>query len=207
MAKPANNFHAMMARCVPAGDRALAQRGYVMILSIILLLVITALSVSMAKSFFLEEGMAGNIREKNRSLAAAQAALSYAESVVSQGGTINTACGSGDLTPSGTNTPPICTGAASIISSSSVSPLGTYFKMPTSLTSTYLAVNQTIAKDTFWAQPGAYIQYIGVVPGTGVYVYSITAYGYGATPNSVSIVSSTYEVVAVTEQVNNAQGY
>jgi type IV pilus assembly protein PilX len=55
------------------------QRGMVLISAILLLLIITILAVSMFRSFGMQERIAGNVREKQRALHAAEAAEQYAE--------------------------------------------------------------------------------------------------------------------------------
>jgi type IV pilus assembly protein PilX len=56
-----------------------AQSGMVLISAILLLLIITILAVSMFRSFGIQEKIAGNVREKQRALHAAEAAQQYAE--------------------------------------------------------------------------------------------------------------------------------
>jgi hypothetical protein len=95
------------------------------------------------------------------------------------------------------------------MSASKNSPIGAYFTLPTSvMPAAYLnSSSNTVAVDTFYAPPGAYIQYIGVSPGTNPeYLYTITAYGYGTSANSVSIVQSYYGVVSLTPCTNSNSG-
>ena len=56
-----------------------AQRGFVLITSLIFLVVITLLAVSAINSSTLQERMASNLREKSRARQAADAGLRYAE--------------------------------------------------------------------------------------------------------------------------------
>ncbi|HTX24264.1 MAG TPA: PilX N-terminal domain-containing pilus assembly protein, partial [Steroidobacteraceae bacterium] len=56
-----------------------AQAGMVLISAMLLLLIITILAVSMFRSFGVQEMVAGNVREKQRALHAAEAAQQYAE--------------------------------------------------------------------------------------------------------------------------------
>jgi type IV pilus assembly protein PilX len=70
-----------------------AQRGMVLIASLLLLVVVTILGLSMFRSFGLEEKIAGNMREKQRALHAAETAQQYAEHWLSQTSTIvSTTC-------------------------------------------------------------------------------------------------------------------
>jgi type IV pilus assembly protein PilX len=174
------------------------ERGYVMVVSLLILLLITVMSITMARSFFLEEGMAGNLREKNRSFAAAQAALRYGEWYASQGGT-PASCS----TLTGAITAQLCTNAVTVNATPNAStpPLATYISLPTSA---YLSVATGGGKDTFYAQPGFYVQFIGLTLHS-VAIYQITAFGYGGSLNSVSVVQSTYQVCPGYSNMTNFQ--
>ena len=181
------------------------QRGYVMVLSMLMLLIITVISISMAKSFFLEEGMSGNLREKTRALGAAQAALTYGEWYVANHQGYGVTCAAGQLT-----NPTICTGPvtsngvnASGNNSSLMNnaPLATYFLAPTS---SYLNVNTAGGQDTFYAQPGIYIQFVGLDTSNSDYIYRITAYGYGGSQGTVAVVQSTFMTLAAVKNLGGA---
>jgi hypothetical protein len=62
-----------------------AQRGMVLISSLLLLLVVTIIALSMFRSFGIQEKIAGNIREKQRALSAAVLAEEYAENWLDNG--------------------------------------------------------------------------------------------------------------------------
>lgn len=184
------------------------QRGYVMILSMLMLLIITVISISMAKSFFLEEGMAGNLREKTRALGAAQTALTYGEWYVAnhQGYGVNCTT-AGQLA-----NPTICTQAVNISSQNSTSgtnltvgnsnPFNIYFTYTPENTA-YLNVASP-GVDTFYAPPGLYIQFVGLDTSNSDYIYKITAYGYGGSPTSVAVVQSTFMTVAAVKNLGGA---
>ena len=59
--------------------RRTAQRGFVLISSILLLIVMTLLALAMFHSFGIQELIAGNVREKQRALQSAESAELYAE--------------------------------------------------------------------------------------------------------------------------------
>src|SRR3984957_7406091 len=63
----------------PAYEGRSAQRGVVLISSLLLLLVVTIIELSMFRSFGIQEKIAGNMREKQRALQAAESAQVYAE--------------------------------------------------------------------------------------------------------------------------------
>jgi len=61
----------------------LAQRGMVLVSSLLLLIVVTIIALSMFRSFGIQEKIAGNVREKQRALQAAVSAESFAENWLS----------------------------------------------------------------------------------------------------------------------------
>jgi type IV pilus assembly protein PilX len=62
-----------------------AERGMVLISSLLLLLVVTILAVAIFRNYGMEEKIAGNTREKQRALHAAESAQQYAEWWLSSG--------------------------------------------------------------------------------------------------------------------------
>lgn len=169
------------------------QRGYVMVLSMLILLLITIMSISMSKSFFMEEGMAGNIREKNRSFVAAQAALSYAEDYLKFAPGLGTACAIGTTTSVALGSIQVCNNPVTVLGSPngvSVMPLTGYFPVSTLPN---MSVSITGGTDKYFASPGVYIQFLGTVL-QGGHIYQVTAFGYGGSQNSVSVVQSNFYV-------------
>ena len=67
---------------------ALGEQGMVLVSSMLLLLIITILAVSMFRSFGTQEKIAGNVREKERALHAAESAEQYAEWWITQGNNV-----------------------------------------------------------------------------------------------------------------------
>ena len=178
------------------------QRGYVMVLSMLILLLITIMSISMGKSFFMEEGMAGNTREKNRSLAAAQAALLYGEWWAKQNFSQGVDCSTmGSVLATGTGV--ICNWNSTNVVTYNTAPTGTAGSMPLAKYFTIPTVSYitTSGTDSFYAAPGAYVQYIGymTVSGPPQLLYRVTAFGYGGNANSFSVVQSTVAVASTTQ--------
>ena len=62
-----------------SSGRNLSQRGMVLVSSLLLLIVVTIIALSMFRSFGIQEKIAGNMREKQRALQAAESAQSFAE--------------------------------------------------------------------------------------------------------------------------------
>jgi len=77
----------MILICTAAGR----QRGVALVTSLLLLVIITILALSMFRSFGTQEKIAGNLREKERALHAANSAVQYAEWWLTR--TNNTAAG------------------------------------------------------------------------------------------------------------------
>ena len=65
--------------------RGRREGGLVLISSLLLLVVVTILAVGLFQNFGIQEKIAGNLREKQRALAAAEAAQEYAEWWLAQG--------------------------------------------------------------------------------------------------------------------------
>lgn len=178
------------------------QRGMALISALLLLLVVTIMGVSMFRSFGMQEKIAGNVREKQRALAAAESAQQYAEWWLSN------------------NTPPIqqlCNGLVNVNNiqictnppdfsvvpwTSGGVPVGVTY---TPFTSNAINGNSNQLSDnggkklgqvTYYRAPVFYITYLGGIAaalGTGT-LYQIDAVGYGGSANAVAVVESTYLV-------------
>ena len=62
------------------------QRGMVLVTALLMLIVVTILALAMFRSFGLDQKIAGNLREKQRALSAAETAEQYAEYWLTGGG-------------------------------------------------------------------------------------------------------------------------
>ncbi len=167
-----------------------AQRGMVLITSLLLLIVVTILAVGMFRSFGLDEKIAGNVREKHRALNAAETAEEYAEWWL--------ASGNGS---SGINCAPPLTVAPAGQVCSNVMTNAANLPMPWSVGVSYspgapTAMNITTAggQDTYYYTPTFYISYLGLSPNGLGSVYQIDAAGYAGSPDTVAVVESTYLV-------------
>jgi type IV pilus assembly protein PilX len=176
------------------------QRGLVLVTSLLLLVVVTILAIGMFRSFGLDEKIAGNVREKQRALNAAETAEQYAEQWLSSGNATSAiACGA---TP--VNVGQVCT--------STMQALGAD---PAVLPWSNGAVNyspSTMALPT--SGPGAYYlipaYYIGflntaTVNGVTTSIYQIDAVGYGGSANTAAVVESTYRVQSGTKNLGEGQ--
>jgi type IV pilus assembly protein PilX len=176
-----------------------AERGIVLVSSLLLLVVVTIMAVSMFRSFGIQERIAGNLREKHRALHAAESAQQYAEwwltsannvSIVAPCNTVLTATTVtiGQVCSNKLKTaiaPAVVTSIPWKIGGTEV---GTDYTVPT------MTVNTTSAFGTYYKPPRFYISLLGASAAANGNVYQIDAIGYGGTPNAVAVVESTYLV-------------
>ena len=179
------------------------QRGVALVTSILLLLIITILALSMFRSFGTQERIAGNLREKERALHAADSAQQYAEWWLLQGN--NAAAGAVACTGLLVATPT----QGQICNQTPMGPTGMYpaaqnimqvpFPWPVGVTYTpqgMLLVGQPAAPGNppYFATPAFWITDLGIAADAAGEAYQIDAYGYGSAANTVAIVESVYEV-------------
>jgi len=167
------------------------QRGMVLVTALLMLVVVTLLAVSMFRSFGLDEKIAGNVREKQRALAAAETAEQYAEAWLA----------------AGSATTPV---ACSTMVSSSVGQICTVPPAdPTLLpwtagvnyvyaASTATTMNTTTSGPNYFSQvPAYYIALLGTNATSTV--YQIDAVGYSASSDTAAVVEATYAISASTQ--------
>jgi type IV pilus assembly protein PilX len=178
-------------------SRLTAQRGVALITSILLLLIITLLALGMFRSFGTQEKIAGNLREKERALHAAESAQLYAEWWLLQGtnsaagslacpaGTLNANLGEGEIC---SNTPQMAGWSVMTL------PWPTYTTLLPVGMSVTPGVNGANNDPPYAAVPGFYLADAGpAFDGQGE-AYQIDAYGYGGATATVAVIESTYEV-------------
>jgi type IV pilus assembly protein PilX len=191
-----------------------AQRGIVLVSSLLLLLVVTIVALSMFRSFGIQEKIAGNMREKQRALQAAVTAEQFAE-VWLGGNAASTPSAPCTTLVSGTiNQGQICSNQ---LSNLSLFPNGvtnvpwqfkgtnvgvTYTPIGMPIGSASSTVNPTIGP-TYASAPTFYISDLGSSPegSSPGEIYQIDAVGYGGNSNTVAVVESTY--VVSTSSVNH----
>ena len=164
------------------GRSASSERGMVLISSLLLLLVVTILAVGLFRGFGIDEKIAGNTREKQLALNAAESSEQFAEWWISTG-----ANGAGlVITPS-------CTApaVAGTVGQVCANPLPNVTTLPWTAGVTYTlptwGVNTNFA---LAGQPAFYIQQLAPLNASNV--YQIDAVGYGGSPNTTAIVEATF---------------
>ena len=179
------------------------QRGVALIVSLIILLFMTIVGLSIMNGNRYFEKNAGNTRDKQRALQAAQDALLYGEWWLTYGG------GNLDFQPTcsaSTGTLQVCEtdpgttiNAATLPWNTSYMPALMQVQTAGNATVGGLADTSSATSDVKYAQPpGIYINCINcgnTVGTTGLTLYRITAIGYGGvggTNGTVAIVQSVY---------------
>jgi type IV pilus assembly protein PilX len=203
----------------PQDSPRCAQHGVVLISSLLLLLVVTIMALSMFRSFGTQERIAGNMREKQRAVQAANSAQLYAEwwlanqsgapFAVSQGSAVaaDVVC---NATVIDANT---TTGAAggqicinSLASLAGVSPAAWPVSNPgigVLYTPPLMNVTNAAQADYYPQRPRFYIADVGPLVSARGEVYQVDAYSMGLTKSAIAVVEST---VAVTCVVCNVGG-
>jgi len=183
-----------------------------LVTSMLLLLIVTILIVAMFHSFTTQEKIAGNVREKERALHAAESAEQYAEWWITQGNNAQTGavtCVAGLLDGNAVGNPgQICsymllsstrpslginvTQVPWTIAGAGGGPVGVTF-VPAGM-AINAAGGYTNNSADYFAKPVFYIADLGVAADGQGEAYQIDAAGYGGSANAVAVVESTYEV-------------
>jgi type IV pilus assembly protein PilX len=182
------------------------QRGMVLVTSLLLLLVVTIIAFSMFRSYGLQGRIAGNVREKQRALQAAESAQQYAEWWLSNNASTPAITCSALLNANLSGQGQICTqatlganynfanlpwAAGGVPVGVTYTPLSNNASLTMNVTS---ATDSTNAMGTYASVPTFYITDLGKAA-TGIgEVYQINSVGYGANTNSVAVVQSTFSV-------------
>lgn len=180
--------------------RARAEGGFILIVSLLLLIVLTFLAAGMYHSFRAQENMAANTKEKARAYQVAQSTELYAEYLLS------TELSQLAQNPSCSKTTPPTAPLATICSGTAVNILQPAAGLPMTLAngqvyatmSPALTINtnggSSASGGTYYANPQFYIQYLGLSSDGQGSIYQITALGYGGNANAVAVVQSIYQL-------------
>ena len=177
------------------------ERGMVLISAMLLLLVMTILGAAMFRAFNLQEKTAGNTREKQRALHAAESAQTYAESWLSSAAGANATIGA--TCNSVTNTPVVC---SNLMANPTVLPWTTQV----SYTPPMLTVASPGVVNGYYAAPNFYISFLAATydPTTGsqTNIYQVDAQAYGGTTSAAAVVESKYAVsLTYSTQTNDSK--
>ena len=179
------------------------QRGMVLVTALLLLIVVTLLAVGMFRSFGLDERIAGNVREKQRALNAAETAEQYAEYWLANGTNNSTITCTGPATANPAAANPI----GQICSNTLPTVVPNVAQVPwlvggvgANVAVTYTPATPTAMNVTgvnggagnYYLAPAYYISYLGISANGLQTFYQIDAVGYGGSPDTAAVVESTY---------------
>lgn len=164
------------------------QTGYVLVVSMVLLVVLTILAVSMFRSFGLQELMAGNLREKTRAVDAAQTAINYAEWWLAQGGNATTGVACAGVV----NVPVVCNAAIATPTANGAWPIAVNYNPNPAYMPVSASGGVTGGITNYFQAPQFHIQYVGLAAGGTGALYRITAKGWGGNSAAVAVLQSTY---------------
>jgi type IV pilus assembly protein PilX len=175
---------------------AARQRGVALVTSLLLLVIITILALSMFRSFGTQEKIAGNLREKERALHAANSAVQYAEWWLTLPN--NTAAGAIACTVSLAATPAvgqICNQTPQQALWDPTQPS----QWPAQVTyapQNMLFVGQAtvLGNPPYFATPAFWIADRGLSADGSGEAYQIDAYAYGSAASTVAVVETVYEI-------------
>lgn len=188
-----------------------AQRGIALITSLLMLVILTLLALSMFRSLGLQEKIAGNTREKQRSMQAAQSALQYAEWWLNwfpnqPGNSINalTAGASTTCLAAGSHynanlvsNMTVCTSPLPATATTSLpwSGVGVGDYTPPGMQQAAGGGIVSATGDIYYSSlPSLYIQYLTTNGNSRLFL--ITAVGYGGSTSGATVLQSTYQVTA-----------
>jgi type IV pilus assembly protein PilX len=196
-----------MTRCL--SYQCVKQRGIVLVSSLLLLLVVTILALAMFRGFGIQEKIAGNTKEKQRALQAAETAQQYAEQWLSSPGNATaapTTCvdllsantGKGQICKN--KLPDIVNGVGNIAKLSwqvNGADVGVTYKPPG------MVSGDTTSADNYANPPRFYISDMGssADPTSPGEVFQVDAVGYGGSASTAAVVESTYVVYATSHQL------
>lgn len=173
--------------------------------ALLLLLVMTILGIAMFRTFGTQERIAGNTRERQRALYAADSAEAYAEWWLTSQGGINATAGAacnGLLSADAKQTQVCSNELSSVVADVSTVPwMKGAAEIGMSYTPRGIVTNDVGQPDNYALVPRFYISYVSGSYNTRTRIttnaYLIDATGYGGTNNAVSVVESSYLVSKV----------
>jgi type IV pilus assembly protein PilX len=184
------------------GQLAASQRGVALVVSLLLLVIITILALSLFRSFGSQEKIAGNVREKDRALHAAESAQQYAEwwLVFGNGNLGSVTCTAAvynaiiDPVQVCNQTPQQANWAGFTLGGIPAVPWTTAWDLLPYGMSVTAGVPGANGDPPYAATPAFYIADVGIAADGQGEAYQIDAFGYGGSTAAVAVVESTFEV-------------
>lgn len=186
--------------CACAPGRAHKARGYILVVSLLVLLLMGIIAASLLKGNVAQEAVAGNVAGKVRAQEAADSALNYAEAwlTVARNASSGVACTAGGVTTA----PVVCNATSpspgTFNPNELLTPPGEPGAIGTKFIEPSMAVSTSGGVNDYYRDPRYYIQFISIVTdGSGTPVgslYRITAGAYGGNADQVAIVEAYYKI-------------
>ncbi len=173
------------------------QRGVVMVIALVFLVIVSLLGIYMFRGLTVQERIAGNTRDKLRAFEAAQSALQYGEWWLAQP---NNGDESNIITCSGTTTVSGVGAGMRVCNAELADPTVPRWTVRTDYTPPAMTVASggglTIEGDiNYHARPGLHIASIGSEAASpNARLFRITAFGYGGNGDTVAVLSSVYRL-------------
>jgi type IV pilus assembly protein PilX len=176
------------------------QRGLVLVTSLLMLVLVTILAIGMFRSFGVDEKIAGNMREKQRALNAAETAEQFAESYLS----------SGSVAAATTCTLPVSSAVGQVCSSTLQAQGLDPAVLPWTARVDYVPATMAFpvaasGAGNYYKVPAYYIGFITSTnnPATGFTTsfYQIDAVGYGGNSSTAAVVEATYQISSVSKNL------
>ena len=171
-----------------------SERGYALLMALLILVISALLAVSVYRSFGLQGRIAGNTLDKQRAYQAAESTLRFGEWWLTQGGAGSGVACAGTFDANQVKNMRVCDTLMTTQSAAALpwSVGGTY--TPNSLT-VQAGGGQTAAGDVFYASsPMVYIAYIGPGPDGRSQLYQVNAVAYGGSATTATVLQSTYQM-------------
>jgi len=171
-----------------------AERGFVLVMGMMFMLMCTLLGLAMFRSFGLQERMAGNTRDKQRAFEAAQTALQYGEWWLRSGAD---------------TTPVACAGVVDGNTVAAMRVCNAALAKPAQLPWPARVDYQPPAMGVqggggvgvggdilYQGKPGLQMHYLGLTDGGTGFLYRVSAFAYGGNADTAAVVQSTYKLTS-----------
>lgn len=177
------------------------EQGFVLVTGLLFLVIVTLLGLALFRSSGLMERVSANTRDKQRAFETAQAALQYAEwwlgSTASPTKSACTTSTGKDVTTLHVCTEPLAASRDTLAALGWKASAFAY-PQPNVTVAAGGGLNAAGTDVNYQAQPGVYVEDLGIMTDGKSELYQITAYGYGGNADTTSIVRSTFKVTSPT---------
>lgn len=166
--------------------------GFILVTGLLFLVLMTLLAVAMFRSVGLQERIAGNTLDKQRTFEAAQTALQYGEWWLGQGAAGTGGACSGVANGNTVTSMRVCSDA-----------LAGLMAPPWAARTDYLPPAMAVAAGgglagsgdvNYQAKPGLYVRFAGMSADGEAQIYQVSAFAMGGQAGTAAVVQSTYQV-------------